>query len=62
MENLGEYVLAHMQVENGTEFIVKLDKLPAHSGDGRLSFTADEALIHQFDQSSGKCITAEGYS
>ena len=49
VENLGEYALAHMISDKGTEFIAKLDRPPETAIGDRMGFTADPALIHRFD-------------
>lgn len=56
VENLGEYALAHMVNDAGTEFIAKLDKAPSVAKGGTLYFTAKPELVHFFDSATNQRI------
>ena len=52
IENLGEYVLAHLVSEAGTEFIVKLETAPDCDKGTMLGFSTIDSRIHVFDKST----------
>ena len=52
IENLGEYVLAHLVSEAGTEFIVKLETAPDCEKGTLLGFSTIDARIHVFDKAT----------
>ncbi len=62
IEHLGEYVLAHLLTDSGSEFIAKMEKLPAAQKNSVLNFTADGDVIHLFDRNSGQRAAAGGNS
>ncbi len=53
-ENLGEYTLAHLVTEQGTNFTAKVDASLSTDMPERLSFVIDEKNIHLFSSSSGQ--------
>lgn len=53
-ENLGEYVLAHLVTENGTQFVAKIERVDTLKTGQKLSFKADEKFIHHFDKTTEK--------
>lgn len=53
LEHLGELVLLHLIADDGTEFIAKAESPPIASKGDYLNFTAESALIHQFDRETG---------
>lgn len=53
IENLGEYMIAYLITAKGTEFIAKMDKLPASARNETLHFTVAPDRIHRFDGASG---------
>jgi len=57
VENLGEYVLAHLTTAQGTEFIAKMEKPPAVSKGSILSLCAKPELVHYFDATTGARIS-----
>ncbi|GLQ34233.1 alpha-glucoside transport ATP-binding protein AglK [Amylibacter marinus] len=52
VEQLGEYALGHLKTDAGTEFTAKFPKAPMDQINKPVYFTAQENLIHRFDQSS----------
>ncbi|MEL7429085.1 MAG: sn-glycerol-3-phosphate ABC transporter ATP-binding protein UgpC [Pseudomonadota bacterium] len=54
IENLGESVLAHFVVDDGTEFIAKLAKVPDQGIGTLMHFKAEKDKIHLFDNATGK--------
>jgi ABC-type sugar transport system ATPase subunit len=58
LENLGEYVLAHLETPSGESFIAKLETLPTERKGEVLYFApAEESRVHTFDTQSEKRIT-----
>ena len=53
VEQLGEYALAHMTMEHGTEFIAKLERPPEAPAGSELQFSAEPERIHVFDRETG---------
>jgi len=53
VEHLGEYVLAHMVGETGTEFVVKLPRAPGEGKGASLAFATRPEWVHRFDGSTG---------
>ena len=54
VEQLGEYALAYMTKDNGTEFVAKLERPPEERPGAELRFTASPEHIHAFDSASGQ--------
>ena len=54
VEQLGEYALAYMTKDNGTEFVAKLERPPEVRPGADLRFTASPEHIHTFDSASGQ--------
>jgi ABC-type sugar transport system ATPase subunit len=52
LENLGEYVLAHMVLESGTSFVAKIERSDALKTGQELSFYALEKNVHRFDSAT----------
>ena len=48
VEQLGEYALAHMISDKGTEFIAKMEKPPAAAHGDVIGFDTDPTLVHAF--------------
>ena len=53
VEQLGEYALAHMTMEHGTEFIAKLERPPEAPAGSELQFSAELERVHVFDRETG---------
>jgi len=53
VENLGEYLLAHLETDGGDEVIVKMDSLPKQQSGQRIHLGAKSANLHLFDQKTG---------
>ena len=54
VEQLGEYALAYITKDNGTEFVAKLERPPEERPGTELQFAASSEHIHTFDSASGK--------
>ena len=54
VEQLGEYALAYITKDNGTEFVAKLERPPEERPGAELRFAASFEHIHAFDSASGK--------
>ena len=52
IENLGEYVLAHMVGSNGTTFIAKMDRKQVGNIGDTLAFRVIDGNAHMFDRTS----------
>lgn len=52
IEQLGEYVLLHMQTDEGVEFTAKSEHPPEVEKGGTIGFTAPASRIHLFDRTS----------
>jgi multiple sugar transport system ATP-binding protein/alpha-glucoside transport system ATP-binding protein len=52
LENLGEYVLAHMVLKTGTSFVAKIERSDALKTGQHLSFYALEKNVHRFDSAT----------
>ena len=53
VEQLGEYVLVHLETATGTELIAKMPALPKQAKGEMLHFKAELDLCHLFDQNTG---------
>ena len=54
VEQLGEYALAYITKDNGTEFVAKLERLPEEPPGAELRFTASPGHIHAFNNENGQ--------
>ena len=54
VEQLGEYALAYITKDNGTEFVAKLERPPKERPGTELQFSASSEHIHAFDSASGQ--------
>ena len=54
IEQFGEYALAHLITDNGTEFTVKLDRPPFDRVGKRMSFDTAPDSMHTFDTGTGE--------
>ncbi|MGB0411387.1 MAG: ABC transporter ATP-binding protein [Pikeienuella sp.] len=52
LENLGEYLLAHLVTPNGTGFVAKIDRDDTIMNGRDLSFRAEARNIHRFDRAT----------
>ena len=52
VENLGEYVLVHLTTREGNSFVAKMERAAIKNGT-TLSFKAEPAVTHRFDEASG---------
>ena len=57
VELLGEYALVHLLAEGGVELIVKMERPPSEAKGAMMNFSADESLVHIFDEATGKSST-----
>ena len=53
VEQLGEYVLVHLETATGTELIAKMPALPKEGKGEMMHFKAEVGLCHLFDQNTG---------
>ena len=53
VEQLGEYVLVHLETATGTELIAKMPAMPKQAKGEMMHFKAELALCHLFDQNTG---------
>ena len=53
VEQLGEYVLVHLETATGTELIAKMPAMPKQAKGGMMHFKAELELCHLFDQNTG---------
>lgn len=49
LENLGEYILAHLITETGVSFVAKIDRVDGLKNGQDMSFTATTQNVHKFD-------------
>ncbi len=49
LENLGEYILAHLITETGVSFVAKIDRVDGLKNGQDMSFTASDQNVHKFD-------------
>ena len=54
VEQLGEYALAYITKDNGTEFVAKLERPPEERPGTELRFTASPEHIHAFNSENGQ--------
>ena len=60
VEQLGEYVLLHMQTDEGVEFTAKSEHPPEVAKGGIIGFTTRAARIHLFDRNSRARVETAG--
>ena len=53
VEQLGEYVLVHLETTTGTELIAKMPAMPKQAKGEMMHFKAELELCHLFDQNTG---------
>ena len=61
IEQFGEYALAHLVTDEGTEFTVKLDRPPFDCVGQRMSFDASAESMHAFDTKTEGRIRQQGF-
>ena len=54
IEQLGEYVLVHLETTTGNEFIAKMPSVPKQAKGEMMHFKAELDLCHLFDQHTGE--------
>ena len=52
LENLGEYVLAHLVTPTGVSFVAKIERVDTLRNGQQMSFTAEDRHLHRFDKAT----------